>query len=37
MLLKQLPFIFSFESRMKKLKEFIKLDKKNHDRTLFLQ
>jgi hypothetical protein len=37
MLLKQVPFIFSFESRMKKLKEFIKLDKLNYDRTLFLQ
>jgi hypothetical protein len=35
--LKQLPFLFSFESRMGKFKEFVKTDKKNYDRTLFLQ
>ena len=35
--LKQLPFLFSFESRMGKFKEFVKTDKTHHDRTLFLQ
>lgn len=37
MLLRELPFVFSFESRMRKLKEFVKEDKKNYDRSLFLQ
>ena len=35
--LKQFPYLFSFESRMSKFKEFIKTDKKNYDRSLFLQ
>lgn len=35
--LKQFPYLFSFESRMGKFKEFIKADKQNYDRTLFLQ
>ena len=37
MLLKNLPFVFSFESRMGKFKEAVKEDKTHHDRTLFLQ
>jgi len=35
--LKHFPYLFSFESRMAKFKDFIKADKKNYDRTLFLQ
>jgi len=36
-LIKLLPFVFSFESRVRRFKEFVKEDKKLHDRTLFLQ
>ena len=36
-MLKNFPFSFRFESRFNKLKEFIKNDKKNYDRSLFLQ
>lgn len=37
MLLREVPFAFSFESRMRKLREFVKADKGNYDRSLFLQ
>ena len=36
-MLKNFPFAFRFESRMAKFKEFVKSDKKNHDRSLFQQ
>jgi hypothetical protein len=36
-MLKNFPFTFRFESRIKKLREFIKADKLNQDRSLFLQ
>ena len=36
-LLKLYPFAFTFESRLQKFKQLIKEDKKNHDRSLFLQ
>jgi hypothetical protein len=36
-LIRLLPFVFSFESRVRRFKEFVKEDKKLHDRTLFLQ
>lgn len=36
-MLRNFPFAFRFQSRYNKLKEFIKMDKKNHDRSLFLQ
>lgn len=32
-----MPFVFSFEARLNKLRQFIKEDKKKHDRSLFLQ
>lgn len=35
--LKQMPFLFSFESRIGKFKQFVKADKANYDRSLFLQ
>jgi hypothetical protein len=37
LMLKSLPFAFRFASRLKKLREFINLDKLNHNRSLFLQ
>lgn len=36
-MLKNFPFAFYFESRFNKLRDFIKNDKKNYDRSLFLQ
>lgn len=36
-MLKNFPYAFRFESRMSKFQEFIKDDKLNHDRSLFLQ
>ena len=36
-MIKSFPFAFRFETRYKKLKQFIKTDKLNYDRTLFLQ
>lgn len=36
-MLKNFPFAFHFESRYARFKEFIKADKKNYDRSLFLQ
>lgn len=35
-MLKLVPFVFSFETRIRKLREFIKNDKKNYDRDLFM-
>jgi PhoPQ-activated pathogenicity-related protein len=37
MMLKSFPFAFGFGSRVKKLQEFIKADKLNHNRSLFQQ
>jgi hypothetical protein len=37
LMLKSFPFAFRFGSRVKKLLEFIKADKLNHNRSLFLQ